>query len=48
LLWLACFYSIVPAMFKFVALPMLWNYSLTEEKLSEIQRSMDQTAGTSS
>ena len=37
LLWLACLYSVVPAIFKFVAIPMLWNYSLTEEKLAEIQ-----------
>ena len=37
LLWLACLYSVVPAVFKFVAMPMLWNYSLTEEKVAEIQ-----------
>jgi len=37
LLWLACLYSIVPALFKFVAVPMLWNYSLTEESLAEVQ-----------
>ena len=37
LLWLACLYSIVPAVFKFVAIPMLWNYSLTEQRLAEIQ-----------
>ena len=37
LLWLACLYSIIPALFKFVAMPLLWNYSLTEEKLAEIQ-----------
>ncbi|MEM7216861.1 MAG: MFS transporter [Pseudomonadota bacterium] len=37
LLWLAIFYSVVPALFKFVALPMLWNYSLTEERVREIQ-----------
>ena len=42
LLWLACLYSIVPAIFKFVAIPMLWNYSLTEEKLAEIQKEIDQ------
>ncbi len=40
LLWLACLYSIVPAMFKFVAIPILWKYSLTEEKLKEIQQEM--------
>tara|TARA_X000000950_G_scaffold283505_1_gene384469 strand:- start:2875 stop:4380 length:1506 start_codon:yes stop_codon:yes gene_type:complete len=37
LLWLACLYSIVPAVFKFVAVPMLWNYPLTEQRLAEIQ-----------
>ena len=38
LLWLACLYSVIPALFKFVALPWLWNYSLTEEKLKEVQQ----------
>ena len=37
LLWLACLYSIIPAIFKFIAIPMLWNYPLTEDKLAEIQ-----------
>ena len=37
LIWLACLYSIVPAIFKFIAVPMLWNYSLTEEALEKIQ-----------
>ena len=41
LLWLACLYSIVPAIFKFVAMPLLWNYSLTEEKLAQIQKEID-------
>ena len=41
LIWLACLYSIVPAVFKFVALPMLWRYPLTEEKLSEIQKEIN-------
>ena len=41
LLWLACLYSIVPAVFKFVAVPMLWRYPLTEEKLEEIQKDID-------
>ena len=34
---IACLYSVVPAMFKFVAMPLLWNYPLTEERLAEIQ-----------
>jgi Na+/melibiose symporter-like transporter len=38
LIWLACLYSIVPALFKFVAVPMLWRYPLTEEKLREVQQ----------
>ncbi len=37
LLMLACLYSVVPAMFKFVAMPLLWKYPLTEAKLAEIQ-----------
>ena len=41
LLWLACLYSIVPAIFKFIAIPMLWNYSLTEEKLAEVQAEIE-------
>lgn len=41
LLWLACLYSVIPAIFKFVAIPMLWNYSLTEDKLAEIQAEID-------
>ena len=46
LLWLACLYSIVPAIFKFVAIPMLWNYSLTEEKLAEVQAEIEKSAAT--
>lgn len=38
LLMLACLYSIVPAMFKFVAMPLLWTYPLTEARLTEIQQ----------
>jgi len=37
LLMLACCYSVIPALFKFVAIPLLWNYSLTEDKVSEVQ-----------
>lgn len=40
LLWLACLYSVVPAVFKFVAMPLLWNYPLTEANLTEIQREL--------
>lgn len=41
LLWLTCLYSIIPAIFKFVAFPLLWNYSLTEERVAEIQREIE-------
>jgi Na+/melibiose symporter-like transporter len=41
LLMLAVTYSMVPAVFKFVAMPLLWNYSLTEERLREIQAEID-------
>jgi Na+/melibiose symporter-like transporter len=37
LLMLACFYSIVPAVFKFVGMPLLWSYPLTEAKVAEVQ-----------
>ncbi|MEJ2087468.1 MAG: MFS transporter [Gammaproteobacteria bacterium] len=37
LLMLACCYSVVPALFKFVAVPLLWSYKLTEQKVREIQ-----------
>ena len=37
LLMLACTYSVVPALFKLVAVPLLWKYPLTEERLAEIQ-----------
>ncbi len=37
LFMLACLYSVVPAIFKFVAMPLLWKYPLTEERLAEIQ-----------
>ena len=40
LLMLAVTYSVVPALFKFVAMPLLWNYPLTEEKVAEIQAEM--------
>jgi Na+/melibiose symporter-like transporter len=37
LLMLAVLYSIVPAVFKFVAMPFLWRYPLTEARVKEIQ-----------
>ncbi len=41
LLMLACLYSVVPALFKFVAMPLLWNYPLTEARVAEIQAEID-------
>ena len=41
LLMLAITYSVIPAMFKFVAMPLLWNYPLTEQKVSEIQQEIE-------
>jgi len=40
LLWLALLYSVIPALFKFVAVPLLWSYSLTEEKVRALQASI--------
>jgi Na+/melibiose symporter-like transporter len=40
LFMLACTYSVIPAIFKFIAIPLLWNYSLTEDKVREIQADM--------
>ena len=41
LLMLACLYSVVPAIFKFVAMPLLWHYPLTEKRVSEIQAQIE-------
>jgi len=37
LVWLACLYSVCPAGFMFVAMPLLWNYPLTESSVAAIQ-----------
>ena len=37
LLMVACLYSIVPAVFKFIAMPLLWTYPLTEAKVASVQ-----------
>ncbi len=37
LLMVACVYSVIPALFKFVGVPLLWSYPLTEDKVREIQ-----------
>ena len=44
LLWLAIFYSVIPALFKFVAIPLLWSYPLTEEKVRSIQAEISEQA----
>lgn len=41
LLMLACLYSVIPALFKFVAMPLLWTYPLTEKRLKEIQEEIE-------
>jgi GPH family glycoside/pentoside/hexuronide:cation symporter len=37
LIWLACLYSVIPALFKFIAMPFLWTWPLTEKDLADIQ-----------
>ena len=37
LLMLACAYSVIPALFKFIGMPFLWVYPLTAEKLRAAQ-----------
>ncbi|MCZ6855016.1 MAG: MFS transporter [Gammaproteobacteria bacterium] len=41
LLMLAILYSIVPAGFKFIALPFIWNYPLTEARQIRIRARLD-------
>ncbi len=38
---LAILYSIVPAVFKAIAIPVLWRYSLTEETQKEIRAQLE-------
>lgn len=40
LLMLAITYSMIPAFFKFIAMPLFWNYPLTEARVAEIQRQL--------
>lgn len=44
LLMLACTYSVIPALFKFVGMPLLWIYPLTESKLREVQTEINRWA----
>ncbi|MFT7651325.1 MAG: GPH family glycoside/pentoside/hexuronide:cation symporter [Limisphaerales bacterium] len=41
LLWLAILYSIVPAMIKFVAVPFIWSYPLTEVRQRRIRERIE-------
>jgi Na+/melibiose symporter-like transporter len=41
LLMLACTYSVIPALFKFVGMPLLWKYPLTEKKVQEVQAEIE-------
>ena len=42
---LACTYSVIPALFKFVSMPLLWIYPLTEEKLHDVQADINKRHG---
>ncbi len=48
LLMLACTYSVIPALFKFVGMPLLWIYPLTESKLREVQTEINRRHGLTS
>jgi Na+/melibiose symporter-like transporter len=41
LMWLAVMYSIVPAGLKFIALPFIWHYPLTEERQRKIRERIE-------
>lgn len=41
LLMVACIYSVFPALFQFIGMPLLWIYPLTEAKLKEIQAEIE-------
>ena len=45
LLMLACTYSVIPALFKFVGMPLLWIYPLTEKKLQDVQAEINKRHG---
>ena len=45
LLMLACTYSVIPALFKFIGMPFLWIYPLTADKLREVQADLDEKHG---
>ncbi len=37
LIWVACLYSVVPALFKIISMPFLWTWPITEKSLADIQ-----------
>ncbi|MEJ2086916.1 MAG: MFS transporter [Gammaproteobacteria bacterium] len=41
LVWLALLYSIIPALIKFIALPFVWRYPLTEERQRRIRQRIE-------
>jgi GPH family glycoside/pentoside/hexuronide:cation symporter len=41
LLMVACIYSVVPALFQFIGMPLLWIYPLTEAKVREVQAKIE-------
>ena len=45
LLMVACTYSVIPALFKFIGMPFLWIYPLTEEKLHDVQAEINRKHG---
>ncbi len=44
LFMVACIYSVIPALFQFVGMPLLWIYPLTAEKLKEVQEEIERKA----
>lgn len=41
LFMVACIYSVFPALFQFIGMPLLWIYPLTEEKVKEVQAEIE-------
>ncbi|MCH7908040.1 MAG: MFS transporter [Candidatus Hydrogenedentes bacterium] len=44
LFMVACIYSVIPAVFQFIGMPLLWIYPLTAEKLKEVQEEIERKA----
>ena len=38
LIWVACLYSVVPALFKIISMPFLWTWPISEKSLADIQQ----------